>query len=423
MMLDRILVSDIQDEIALIQTELKNLNEDIVEPHADNLLKDISSAASAAPDKINSNVFAVQRDPIKTSCAIKDNEDFEFEEKPSIDVIKRNSDKHNDSFLPNISNQSIKNEMKGERDMIPTTVNQFSAQNIARQTSYKNMHSNSNNMNTGNIQSAHMPEMDIKPSFQPMSNKENTLSQLDMNFGYDSSLLGPSKRAQSSYDVKKELDNLDIESEITPSYIIKKCDQPNRDIVHSPLSTSDFDYLCSPSDSNTNHATSNRRKDELISCDKEPYDEWLCIQKELNLISDKRSNDHLNIDGFMESTLRNFSNDDENPCSSSKLNVDNQFSDLFNQRPNDAHNLDDEKADMDSHLPLSELFNDSIVNNAVDNVDSSDKSVENRLENMFNDNPDFDKTNDLVESRLEELFHGSSPPHSSVNAQQVVNKM
>lgn len=422
-MLDRMLVSDIQEEIALIQSELKILNEEIVEPHTDNNLKDIPSIVPSGVDKINSTVFVGQRDQMKASCGMQRNDEFEFEEKPSIDVIKKMPDKINDLFLPNVSNQSIKNEMKGEHDMIPTTVNQFNAQNIVRQTSYKTIHNNSINMNASNIQSAHVPELDIKPTFQPMSNKENTLSQLDINFGYDPSLLGPSKRAQSSYDVKKELDNLDIESEITPSYIIKKCDQPNRDIVHSPLSTSDFDYLCSPSDSNTNHATSNRRKDELISCDKEPYDEWLCIQKELNLISDKRSNDHLNIDGFMESTLRNFTNDDENPCSSSKLNVDNQFSDLFNQRTNDAHNLDDEKADMDGHLPLSELFNDSIVNNAVDNVDSGDKSVENRLENMFNDNPDFDKTNDLVESRLEELFHGSSPPHSSVNAQQVVNKM
>lgn len=429
MMLDRILVSDIQEEISNIQSELKSLNEEIAEPPID-----IPAAVTeCASDKINS--FGVQRDHLKLNCVgIKDLDEIECDEKPSIDAIKKHAEKITDSFILNNASQAVKNEMKNEQDMIPTTVTEF---NASRPNAYKSVqpqhnqphqqHSNTINVNTSNMTpSMNTPEMDIKPTFPPVSNKENSLSQFDINFGYDSSLLGAQKRNQSTFDVKKELDNLDIESEITPSYIIKNRDQSNREIVHSPLSTSDFDYLCSPSDSSTNQATSNRRKDELISCDKEPYDEWLCIQKELNQISDKRSNDHLNIDGFMESTLQNFSSadDDESPCSSSKLNVDNQFSDLFNQRPNDAHNLDDEKSDIDGHFPLSELFNDSIVNNAVDNVDASDKSVENRLENMFNDNPDFDKTNDLVESRLEELFHGSSPPsHSSVDSSQVVSKM
>lgn len=421
-MLDRMLVSDIQEEISSIQTELKNLNTETVEATIENDLKDVFPVGMLGPEKINANVFGVQRDKAnKNACSsnIKETDDIECDEKPSVDLLKKNSDKSVNNFVSNVSHQNIKNELKGEHDLIPTTVTEFNV-NGNRSTIYKAIHHN--NLNASNAASAHIPDIDIKPTFQTVSNKENAISQLDMNFGYDPNLLGPQKRAQNTFDVKKELDHLDIESEITPSYIIKKCDQSNREIVHSPLSTSDFDYLCSPSDSNTNHATTNRRKDELISCDKEPYDEWLCIQKELNLISDKRSNDHLNIDGFMESTLRNFSNDDESPCSSSKLNADNQFSDLFNQRADDAHNLDDEKSNMDGHLPLSELFNDSIVNNTVDNVDSNDKSVENRLENMFSDNPDFDKTNDLVESRLEELFHGSSPPHS-VDSSQVVNKM
>lgn len=433
MMLDRILVSDIQEEITQIQVDLKNLNEEIVDTQTSAMLKESSPAPTPAlvpePEKVNTNLSNVQRDAMKSSFSFKSNDDFESDEKPSIDVLKRNAEKANDSpFSPNISNQTIKHELKGEQDLIPTTVNEYNVNMSAnRQASYKTVHNN----NMSSVSSSpNIPDLDIKPSFQSLSNKENSLSQLDMNFSYDATMLAPHKQQQrtqtttttTTFDVKKELDNLDIESEM-PSYIIKKCDQSNREIVHSPL-PSDFDYLCSPSDSSTNHTSSNsRRKDELISCDKEPYDEWLCIQKELNLISDKRSNDHLNIDGFMESTLRNFSNDDENPCSSSKLNVDNQFSDLFSQRTNDGHSLDDEKSDMDSHLPLSELFNDSIVNNAVDNVDSNDKSVENRLENMFSDNPDFDKTNDLVESRLEELFHGSSPPHSSVNSSQAVNKM
>lgn len=420
MMLDRMIVSDIQEEISLIQTDLKNINEEMAAmPPAKVLMKE-NCAMQQKIIKQNVNMENLnQSEHRKNSDEVKVNslEIIESEEKPQtgISIKKPNFESVVNSPLNNL-NQMIKDEVKGEPDLIPTTVTELNSA-LNKKSTCKSQINSAKNNSTDMVQPQQSHDIDIKPSFHQLSNKENSLSQLDLNFSYDSHLLGIPKRDQTSFDVKKELDNLDIESEITPSYIIKKCDQTNRDVVHSPLSTSDFDYLCSPSDSNTNHTTTNRKKDELISCDKEPYDEWLCIQKELNLISDKRSNEHLNIDGFMESTLRNFNNDDESPCSSSKLNVDNQFSDLFNQRPNDSHDLDDEKNDMDNHLPLSELFNDTIVHNDDDNVNSTDKSVENRLENMFNDNGEFDKTNDLVESRLEELFHGSTSPQPSMNSQ------
>lgn len=420
MMLDRMLVSDIQEEISTIQLDLKNLNDDIVEnKQNENWIKEnqyycASSIKAREIDKLN----------IDGSNQLNRSAVFAAMKGAHHDEKKTNFEKEMDSLAASIASDTImvKHELKVERDLNPTSTNEYNNSSVTK--SYKPMQNNNVHTSSSGMTShstSNVSDIDVKPTFQQISNKENTLPSLDMaNFEYD--LLDSTKsRNQNAYnDVKKELENLDIESEITPSYIIKKCDpEPNRDVVHSPLSSSDFDYLCSPSDSGTNNTTNSRRKDELISCDKEPYDEWLCIQKELNLISDKRSNDHLNIDGFMESTLRTFSNDDEeNACSSSKLSVEKEFSDLFSQRTNDAHSLDDAKTDMERHLPLSELFNDTIVNNTV--VDSDNKSsVENRLENMFGDNSEFDKTNDLVESRLEELFHGSSSPtHPTVNTNQ-----
>lgn len=443
-MLDRIFVTDIQEEITSIQMDLKTLNEEIKEKESeleDTSLKDVYPMQQQTTDD-QDKLFNEMKDNCQTiDCEIKPNNLI------NVHLKKFNFDREMELLGPAMDFQrTIKDEIKGEHDLISSSVNEFNklASSTLKSGPASSPTTPHNITNTSPIDMMPMNahDVDVKPTFQQMSNKENTLPQLDMNFSsYDSQFMGSSKRPnQNHFDVKKELDNLDIESEITPSYIIKnKCEQTNRDCVnHSPLSSSDFDYFCSQSESGgggdggdivtvtTNQTGANRRKDELInSCDKEPYDEWLCIQKELNLITDKRSADHLNIDGFMESTLRNLSggNDEEDPCSSSKLDsVDtHHFNDIFNQQTNDGHSLDDEKSDIDSHLPLSELFNDTIVNNSVDNVDSNDKSVESRLENMFNDENEFDKTNDLVESRLEELFHGSSPTaHSAMNSSQVV---
>lgn len=432
-MLDRVFVSDIQEEITSIQMDLKTLNKGMKDKGSEleDTLKDACPMQQQTSDKLNLDISIGQSDQDKLFDEMKDNlQTIDCELKPNNLMnahlkktfnFEREMELLTDGQMA-MDFQRIKNEIKGEQDLISTS-NPTTPHNIT-------------NTSPVDVMPMNAHDVDVKTTFQQMSNKENTLPQLDMNFSsYDSQFMGSTKRPnRNHFDVKKELDHLDIESEITPSYIIKnKCEQTNRDCVnHSPLSSSDFDYFCSQSENGggggiatTNQIGANRRKDELInSCDKEPYDEWLCIQKELNLITDKRSADHLNIDGFMESTLRNLSgdNDEDNPCSSSKLdNVDtHHFNDIFNQQTNDGHSLDNEKSDIDSNLPLSELFNDTIVNNSVDNVDSNDKSVESRLENMFNDESEFDKTNDLVESRLEELFHGSSPTaHGALNSSQV----
>lgn len=455
-MLNRMFVSDMQDEISAIQSDLKNLsNEQQVEQKPNN-----AAVAAAAIDYWSDKSPGSFNDAYgKAKDGANPNAMAHGQMADYGDDKKVNFDKELDQFATKMLNDHlIKTELKVEQDMVAGNVDNMAPPpphpSAALKKPMLNMHANNiggyrssiahnadesvgghgaagNGLNDADVKPAylqsHAPSMDNAPPPQPPP-----LPSLDMtHFGYDlidsapAAATGPSgqkARPPHVYSVKKELDNLDIESEITPSYIIKKCDQREanmrRPVVHSPLSTSDFDYLCSSNeqhDAANSTANSQRKDDGLAACDKEPYDEWLCIQKELNLISDKRASE-LTIDGFMESTFRAAGVDVDavaaaaavDACDADKLNVEKELSDLFSEAGADgAHGLDAAKNDIDSHLPLSDLFNDSMVN---DTIEANDKdSVESRLENMFAEDDEFDKANDLVESQLEELFHGTSP--------------
>lgn len=404
-MLEETFVQDIQQEIRDIQTNLKALNDEAIE---------FNSFAAHCDEK---------SDDIKVSFT---SESMQIDQKSKIvNVIET---------------------VKDEPDLIPASVEHFDATTVNKPINHTSMSTPSSMM------------IDEKPVIGDVLHKE-----LNYDSSYSCDRMAQSTIAKSSkyhqqhamkFDVKKEeIENFDIESEITPSYIIKNKCEPMRQPICASTSTptttmsssvasttvttataaaaavtntntnmnnifretislnaADFDYLCNsgvpsmPSASsnssniNENASTGNRKKDELIACDKEPYDEWFCIQKELSLITDKRPNEHNIIDGFIDT----------------KLGVENHFPDLFaNDHPSNQHeHLDGDRDLVGSHSPLSELFNDSIVSNSV-----NDKSVENRLENMFSDSSEFEKTNDLVESRLEELFHGSSPTQATPSTQ------
>lgn len=364
-----------------------------------------------------------------------------------IDDKKCVSKKAMDGFVSGSEHRpTIKSEMKIE----PHQDNMHDFKTMP----YKHM-SNHTAIHISDHQHNRLNDVDNKPNtYQSHGvHKPNPLSSIDMtNFGYDlSDTNAASDDGVSDADgadgtaaahkahpppsaafnnVKKELDNLDIESEITPSYIIKKSDRDtNRNAVHNTLNTADFDYLCSSNDNDaTNNTTNSQRKDDVLSCDKEPYDEWLCIQKELNLMSDKRPNE-LHMDGFMQSTFTNadVNNDDAstdavdrnaNGCSAAdKMSVERELSDLLSDT---GHSLDASKNSIDNHhhhhqhhhLPLTDLFidSDAMVNNAIG------ASVRDSVQNMFSED---DEASDLVESQLEELFHGTSPAaDTSANSNQ-----
>lgn len=432
-MLNRLFVSDMQEEISTIQVDLKNVT-----------TGDIKQKPSECwTDKNYSELFndshEQPKDSGKLSFSTFSTNSIHSRTESNINEGKFMFDKEMDSMAGKmINDQMIKSELKVEQDVITNY-------NHMKMGLFKHDASNSARSNVSDLHSIgnNVKDIDIKPTYHSHTlNKENSISSLDIaHFGYDfheaAAAIGnsdgsggggggcsgitatnkQSKPIETHNDVKKEMDNLDIESEIAPSYIIRKADpEQNRNVVHSPISSTDFDYLCNSNDNDATSSTANsQHKDDAIPCDKEPYDEWLCIQKELNLITDKRTND-LTIDGFIESTFSNDEDDDDNgnACATVKINVERELSDLFNESPNHVGHV--AKSDINSHLPLSDLFNDSMVNNSIDANDKD--SVEERLEDMFADDGDFDKANDLVESQLEELFHGTStsPPSATVNS-------
>lgn len=455
-MLNRMFVSDMQDEISAIQSDLKHLANE----HAAGEQKPPSNCWT---DKNRSELFddlydktAPKIEPVKLVFDSGNVQgrgiDGANRIGHSIDDKKFRFDKAMDGFAAvNEHQQLIKSEMKVEaqqQDLLARSLNNFNhIHPMDKTTPYKHMQNHSSVRNNDH-QHNRLDDVDEKPStYQSLTvHKPNSLSSIDMtNFGYDLSDTNAASddgastdeaaqvTAHKSHtpgaftDVKKELDNLDIESEITPSYIIKKSDRDaSVKTVHSPLNSPDFDYLCSSNDNDATNSTANsQRKDDVISCDKEPYDEWLCIQNELNLMSDKRANE-LQMDGFMQCR---FSNDDDNDddadcdavdrsnangCSAAdKLNVERELSDLLSDT---GHSLDAAKNPIDNHhhhhLPLTDLFidSDSMVNSAIS------ASVKDSVQNMFSEDDD---TRDLVESQLEELFHGTSPAAvSNINSNQ-----
>lgn len=183
-------------------------------------------------------------------------------------------------------------------------------------------------------------------------------------------------------NVKKEVDHFDIESEITPNIILRKCEPPYR--VNPINSDFNIDYVCNSSGSSQSMNNPVKKREDDVS--KEPYDEWSCIQKELSLMAEKRAEQNRINDIYNQPSL--------------KVNVDNHLNDLFIGR---TDNL--KLNNVAQNSPLSELFNTTDSVNHHSNMNH--KSVEHRLDAMFGDDSDLEKSNDLVETRLDALFHGS----------------
>ncbi|XP_055716091.1 mucin-2 isoform X2 [Phlebotomus papatasi] len=226
-----------------------------------------------------------------------------------------------------------------------------------------------------------------------------------VHYGYGTGVSGGNQGngVKNSSDTKKELEQFDIESEITPSFIMKKCDNPrgSADIVEEGYQFS-LDYY---------NQAEGAKESEVADEDSkpEPYDEWLCIQKELGYISEnnsKRNEMKLNDEISPRSSPLDHNKSVEKQLSEifdqhSPKSVEHQLNDLFNPPSTSAKS--NTESIVTSNSPLSEFFNaDSIVGNA-----HSDKSVETRLEAMFGEAPEDDKT-DLVETRLEALFQGAA---------------
>lgn len=200
-------------------------------------------------------------------------------------------------------------------------------------------------------------------------------------------------------ELKDELDDFDIESEIRSNFIMKKCEPTISTISPSPSTGSSSkkaktrerefspfsDYLNSVKMDLVPSKTGNKTS-EGVKNEDGAYDEWLSIQKELSLDLDskrKENVDEKKTTKALESDLSDIFDH------SSPKSVEKQLDDLFST-----------SGTADSPAELNELFNESSTIN--------EKTVENRLEALFgHDDQMKNSQQDLVETRLEQLFQGS----------------
>lgn len=204
---------------------------------------------------------------------------------------------------------------------------------------------------------------------EPPIKNEIKCEQLEPSFETKRTASPPNYFVKQEWGNVAAPDSFDIESEIIPSFIMKNSEPPALSPVFSPM-----DYLCEDLKKKDNEQSSTSQQQQQ----KEPYDEWMCIQKELSLMADTKKS--TTIDS-------NFHH--------------HRISGLYDQKAN-------------ANSPLSDLFNtDAILNS--EQQQQRMKSVETRLEAMFGDSSDLEKSNDIVESRLDALFHSGSPSPSSSN--------
>lgn len=207
---------------------------------------------------------------------------------------------------------------------------------------------------------------------------------------------------QKPIEMKEELDDFDIESEIRPNLIMKKCEPTPPLSIPSPSTVGNKKHKqkerereFSPlSEIFNTKIESHKNKSDVTKSDSHDgaYDEWLSIQKELNLqLTSSTASSSKKKDGVpKKNDLSDIFEHHASPKS-----VEKQLDDLFSStsKSNDL---------MTSQSPLNELFR-------VDGTNSgTEKTVENRLEALFGED-DSVKSNqqDLVETRLEQLFQGS----------------
>lgn len=213
---------------------------------------------------------------------------------------------------------------------------------------------------------------------------------------------------------QEELDDFDIESEIRPNLIMKKCESiPSPGISHnasnkknkpkekekerefSPLN----DYFNSKVLPKSSKAESVKSESNDAS-----YDEWLSIQKELNIqltvpnhvAGGKKKEGSSKCLKTQTKLLDNDLSDIFEQHASPK-SVEKQLDDLFSSTSNKSNDM------LATASPLTEFFH-------VETSNINEKSVENRLEALFGTSEDDSRKSnqqDLVETRLEQLFQGS----------------
>lgn len=215
---------------------------------------------------------------------------------------------------------------------------------------------------------------------------------------------GPGKlQSQTNLsEMKPELDDFDIESEIRPNLIMKKCESPS---TPPPLTNSvrkvqkqkelEFSPLSEYFNPKIHNPVQNKPETFKNETQDGSFDEW--IQKELSMQLTPSSSKKKDVttkthkSKLLDNDLAEIFEHNASPKS-----VEKQLDDLFSStsKSNDL---------LAAASPLTEFF-------SVEQTSLNEKTVENRLEDLFSGAEEVSRKpnhQDLVETRLEQLFQGS----------------
>ena len=395
-MLDRLRVADLRDEIVGMQMEINSLlyvthNEMAVKN--EQLLQQISPQLVANPisSPINQSQSTIQQpllEQLTSKPTTPTKVQFPVMQQPNQILKAMQEQKIN--HIINVKPEVKLNQLK----IIDSTKSESLANRSNSPIQKPSMFDILKNEPPTNLKMNHMNRQQSQPP--PLSPRSPTVTK------------------QHPKIAKKEIEDFDIESEILPSVIMKNCENmptttsntiPSGPSVKKVTKLKERESEFANEYYNTKCVDSSSKKEKSETTKIEPYDEWLCIQKELNM--------------QLAGSSTNYSSNKENKKKAKSLknqlkNVENELSDIFEANPSpksvekqldDLFNSSSKTNDlMPTPSPLAEMF-------PVEAQTTTDKvTVENRLEALFGESEDESPKNheeDLVETRLEQLFQGT----------------
>lgn len=368
MMLDRLRVADLKDEIVSLQAELQtevNVNNQTT------IKKEITTSTSSL--LVNSTTITTNEiSQLSNNATIQG-------QKPVV-INQYVSMQEPSQILKAKQEQKIFENMKNEQQ-------RFKIESV--ETSRIEQKNNAGNqLSTGVVFSSHSKFNSVDKTKSDMLTQSNS-NKIHQHFGSVSN--------KTTTEFKKELEEeFDIESEIRPNLIMKKNDMISTAPTSSSSSTSILDKKSTKSKERKEREFSplsdffnkraNNCKTEVAH---DPiYDDWFSVQKET---APKKKEPKKQQTKCIENELSDIFETHASPKT-----VEKQLDDLFssNSKSNDL---------LSASSPLTEFFQ-------VDSSQMNEKSVENRLEALFGEADDESRKGnhqDLVETRLEQLFQGS----------------
>jgi hypothetical protein len=408
-MIDRLRVADLKDEIVSMQAELNNA---LFEQHQKSQMTLKSEPVSVQPQLNQTYHHPIPQNPclaqsqqnqiqpqvmqVPVSSTRPQTNVCNMQEPSQILKAKQEQKLHE-----NIKNDRVKIE-------VPEIKTSFSSQSVVipclpsptvvmqKQSKFDKLKNESLNIV---VTTHHGPSISQHPLPQLLS--PNTKSHIN---------------TKPPIELKQEeLDDFDIESEIRPNLIMKKCESiPSPGISHNATNKKqpktkekEKEREFSPlNDYFNTKVLPKASKSESVKSESNDasYDEWLSIHKELNIqltvpnhsLSNKKKEGTVKCIKTQTKLLENDLSDIFEHHDSPK-SVEKQLDDLFSSASNKSSDM------LATASPLTEFFH-------VETSNINEKSVENRLEALFGTSEDDSRKSnqqDLVETRLEQLFQGS----------------